>query len=615
MTRRILLGVLLALILASQSFAANYYVSASSGSDSNPGTKTAPWQHVWKACEAVQAGDTAFLAGTFPPESHFNMYWTGDITLFPQRSGTADAWITYKQWPDSAKPVIQGRINTCSNSISGCGYHATIMNYQKNYIIYDGLETYWGYRGIWISSGHDIIVRNCVSYNSTGGVNNNTANIYLGPGAPYSVTIENNVCHDAMEANSSTPYTQGGFNTGGIYAEIEGWDEAGVTRETMNSAIHSHRVIVQNNTIYNQGGFGIRLKRMIDSCIVRNNTIYDCGEGILIVGSSGFDEYYYGNVLYGISDNAFCAVSRNDTKYIEAFNIWTFNNTVYNVKNSGIGVWNEPYWTSGKTFNNIFVNTGHAITSGQAASELTTADTFYFDYNCYFSASGWDFPDPTYSTLGAWQKNTQAYIYGKDAHSISDNPLFTEASSNNFTLQPRSPAKTHYKDTTITLWTGEVLSFTEMGAYGVKGGSSTLPRITLVRATDTTTNSVVIHWNTDVASTSRVEYGDTTAYGNLSSLTTSLVTDHSVLLSGLDSSTVYHFRVISADGDGATAYSGDYAFRTLDTIPPSPINEIFNPSSGASYGSLQNASPKFVLVNRTPAAVRQPDASALTEQR
>ena len=71
-----------------------------------------------------------------------------------------------------------------------------------------------------------------------------------------------------------------------------------------------------------------------------------------------------------------------------------------------------------------------------------------------------------------------------------------------------------------------------------------------------------ITWQTNEPATSQVEYGLSAAYGNLSPLDQTLVTAHSVSLTGLTSETVYHFRVISRDASNNEAMSQDSIFQT-----------------------------------------------------
>jgi hypothetical protein len=88
------------------------------------------------------------------------------------------------------------------------------------------------------------------------------------------------------------------------------------------------------------------------------------------------------------------------------------------------------------------------------------------------------------------------------------------------------------------------------------------PVISNVAASSVTSSGAVITWTTDKASTSQVNYGTTTAYGNSSPVNDSLVTSHSVTLSGLLASTLYHYQVQSADSAGTLGGSADSTFTT-----------------------------------------------------
>jgi len=62
--------------------------------------------------------------------------------------------------------------------------------------------------------------------------------------------------------------------------------------------------------------------------------------------------------------------------------------------------------------------------------------------------------------------------------------------------------------------------------------SASIPTITSVASTNITTTSATITWTTDQPSNSQVEYGTTSAYGSLSTLSSALVILHSVTRSG-----------------------------------------------------------------------------------
>ncbi len=87
--------------------------------------------------------------------------------------------------------------------------------------------------------------------------------------------------------------------------------------------------------------------------------------------------------------------------------------------------------------------------------------------------------------------------------------------------------------------------------------------ITNVQTSNVTADSATITWTTNVAATSQVQYGTTAAYGSSTTLDSALVTSHSVTVSGLTASTLYHFKVLSDLGGSSTPVeSNDGTFTT-----------------------------------------------------
>ena len=95
--------------------------------------------------------------------------------------------------------------------------------------------------------------------------------------------------------------------------------------------------------------------------------------------------------------------------------------------------------------------------------------------------------------------------------------------------------------------------------------NSTPPALFNIQATNITSSGATITWNTNENSTSQVEYGLDNSYGNTTTLETTLVTSHSVVLTWLSPSTTYHFRVISRDASENESISQDNTFITLGT--------------------------------------------------
>lgn len=106
-------------------------------------------------------------------------------------------------------------------------------------------------------------------------------------------------------------------------------------------------------------------------------------------------------------------------------------------------------------------------------------------------------------------------------------------------------------------------------------GDTTEPVLSNIQAGSITLSGATITWTTDEPATGQVEYGETVAYGSTTTLDTGYKTSHSHILTGLESETTYHYRIISADIATNEATSGDYTFDTLaPEIPSAETPEI-----------------------------------------
>lgn len=74
-------------------------------------------------------------------------------------------------------------------------------------------------------------------------------------------------------------------------------------------------------------------------------------------------------------------------------------------------------------------------------------------------------------------------------------------------------------------------------------------------------DSATITWDTDLPATSQIEYGTTVEYGSTTTLNSDLETSHSETISGLESETTYHYRVVSV-ANGQTTNGDDGTFTT-----------------------------------------------------
>jgi phosphodiesterase/alkaline phosphatase D-like protein len=141
---------------------------------------------------------------------------------------------------------------------------------------------------------------------------------------------------------------------------------------------------------------------------------------------------------------------------------------------------------------------------------------------------------------------------------------------------------------TLTALTTGTVYYYRVTSADASGNSSTSPVATSAPATFTPsdatppvisavtavpgTTTASITWTTDENSTSRVDYGTSPSSLTLNASSATLVTGHSINLSGLTIGTVYYFRVTSVDGAGNSATSPvtTGAPATFTTINPNP---------------------------------------------
>jgi hypothetical protein len=106
-----------------------------------------------------------------------------------------------------------------------------------------------------------------------------------------------------------------------------------------------------------------------------------------------------------------------------------------------------------------------------------------------------------------------------------------------------------------------------------------------IEASSISGSAAAVNWQTSLPSDSQVEYGDSEALGLATSVSSDLVTSHSIILPNLSADTNYIFRVKSRPlGAPAAFVSENYEFNTLSAAVPViiPANITLISSSGVS---------------------------------
>lgn len=159
--------------------------------------------------------------------------------------------------------------------------------------------------------------------------------------------------------------------------------------------------------------------------------------------------------------------------------------------------------------------------------------------------------------------STSQVRYGTEENSLDDQKGQIDAfTSHSVTLSGLSPTTKYYLQAQSL---DENRDYNEDDAYSTTIEFTTLALPTVAEATvsNITLNSADISWETSVATSSIIKYGNSLNYGQSEEVDSgSYVTKHTYKLTGLDHSTTYHIKIDGQDTDGNEFSSDDYVFET-----------------------------------------------------
>lgn len=436
--KELTLRVLLILFLSSALFlinsklalAAEYYVSPS-GNDSYPGTQTSPWRTAAKASAVAQPGDVInFLSGTYTNQ-----------VIAPQRSGTADAPITFQSAPD----------HEAIFSATGADYQPIINLNSRSYINIKDLIIDGNWERRWISGDQ---TSNCVI----------SGNIMRAAGADYGIKFDlstyNRIINNRFEGQGGP--TDGVSDILNVYA--------------------GHHNLIAHNYFINSHHAGLTI-RDSDYNVIRYN--YFSNEWEKNVNTNGGDIYDGSGGRVGDHNlwegNRFATTQlsvdnqpspgiqmelshnivrhnifyenqgggyRNEGYYdtaVRVINNRVYNNTFFNNHVAGIAYF--KYQSGPQMYGNIYKNNILYKNSGSQIlfddNSQSTAETIingaYFTSNSIFG----NFPGDDVitgngigsQTLSWWQQNYSAVFQ----NNLEAEPQFVDEQAYNFNLQESSP--------------------------------------------------------------------------------------------------------------------------------------------------------------------------------
>lgn len=411
---------------------------------------------------------------------------------------------------------------------------------------------------------HNVSITNATTTNNTfDGVNFGTSSGYVG-----TVTVEN--LYSADNTRDGLAWKGGGVNSRLLVTNAV-FERNGTPSNMFNglSISGAGQATTTNSIARSNSNDGFNIKGSVHAVFDNTRAETNGTDGNEESGSG--DGYSWHDTSTGflrnsyVKDNEKGGVTNVDTTNVDIYNnvfvqeatlstsaqanLHTssgdvYNNTFYDSRGQGIAI-RYQNTASGRVFNNIVQGFDQGIVK-------STSGTFSEDYNLVHGTASAAFSGFTQGT-----------------HSLTSDPKFTDADTEDFTLLFSSPAiNTGSTTAYATDYNGNSrVGVPDMGAYEFQSiPDLTAPVISNISSGTSDTSSRTITWTTDEPATSQVEYGLTASYGTLTTLDASLKTTHSVSLSGLSPNTTYHFRVISADANENEALSADETFSTA-SIP------------------------------------------------
>jgi serralysin len=294
MKRKIPIGILavallqfflLEAFLSRSADAADWYVDGMYGNDTNPGTKSAPFCHPWRGIQVAQPGDTVHLLPTmiYPQFAILDKTGTASAPITITGDGVAPALTQVKaDGTGFAIQVNRGTKNISPSYITvsnfdaqapgpwsaiyvGNGSHHIVIT--KNRLHNSGQYGVATTHADYITISHNTIYRN--SQNTNGGMSfasgiSTYENTDIDSNTGVKMIIDSNIVHDNTNYHSN----QIGTNSDGSGIIV---DDARHSKS--DNQPYNGRTLIENNVVYNNGGRGIYVFSS-DHVTVVNNTAY-----------------------------------------------------------------------------------------------------------------------------------------------------------------------------------------------------------------------------------------------------------------------------------------------------------------------------------------------------
>ena len=445
----------------------SYFYVSTTGSDSNPGTQTAPWRTVQHAADTARAGSTVNVRGGVYEE----------LVSINASGNATDGYITLRSYPGETATLD-------AEHFAPSGRNAVLTIQNKSYVRIEGLEirnfhtaehrlTPLGISVIG-SGSHIELLKNNVHHiqqtfegrDAPGRGGNGFGIAVYGTDGKTSISelvIDGNEVHHLKTGSSESLVVNGNVTNFRITHNVVhdnnniGIDVIGFERTAPDPAVDQARDgLVSGNLVYNITSRGNPAYRNDESSdgiyvdggtrvLIEQNVIHDVDFGIELASEHKDRATSYitarNNLIYhchtaGVSIGGY-APERGHTDHCTVV-----NNTLYDNDTSGTGSGEfQMQWNmADDIFENNIVYAGPRCLITLNRSQVETQSPVTIDHNIYYCASG--SKSSTWKEFTATVTGFDQYVQstGNDRHSRFLDPYFVDATAHDFHLRSDSPA-------------------------------------------------------------------------------------------------------------------------------------------------------------------------------
>ncbi len=431
--------------------AEEFHVSIN-GSDSNPGSASAPWRTLNKAVASLHAGQAAYV--------HAGNYYERVSITDTAEDGTAEAPIQLLAAPGE-HPVIMG----------GDGKSGTFLRIAHNYWVVDGLTINGAgsfAAGVFFDGARFAVIRGMEIFGGTGPnavvIANGSEDIGVlgskmhhftwGTQDSHGILVLPDVARVMIRGNES--YANGGdaFQcqgpdvTDGTAAAVDITVEGNRFHEDQENAVDiktCDRVTIRKNKFFGYRakatapqGSAMVVHYSASNILIEGNRLWNNGRGLSLggvqVGSPVTNVVVRRNLLFDHSTEQ--QGSGDGLRFGTSVNVRVYNNTLVNMPNAGIrlGDGDNGPAVNLQVFNNILVDTGSAL-------DVHTAGVWglFSDRNLAWNSAG-----PVAFRVNSAMTGLSGWVsaLGQDKTSRLENPRFIGSPrSHDFYTQVASPAR------------------------------------------------------------------------------------------------------------------------------------------------------------------------------